>query len=115
MIIFLHDAANVPLQLLMFTQRLQLPTEMVVGVFLFNLYMWGHFMLYCFPVEVLLPSVTEEHKAMPEWYIYWCMFGLLLVHHVYTYLRLLAYVPRVLKSPSGAVATGEQKVGHGQT
>lgn len=105
---FLHDAPNGPLQLLVWMQQVRVPAIAIILAFLFNLYLWAHFMLYCFPVEVLLPTVSEERIATLEWKIYWAMFALLLVHHVYAYFRLLAYIPRFLKSPTGAVAAAQQ-------
>lgn len=111
-IIFLHDAPNVPLQILVWLQQVKVPAIVLIVTYLFNLYMWAHFTLYSFPFEVVLPTITWDNAASLEWNIYWCMFGLLLVHHVYSYVRLLAYVPRFLKSPSGAVAEAQSQAGH---
>lgn len=107
-IIFVHDAANCPVQILLWLQKVHCPSALIIATYLFSLYMWAHFLLYAFPVEVLLPSLTEEHAQRPEWIVWWCMFFVLMVHHVYVYVKLLAYIP-ALASPSAAVESARSK------
>lgn len=104
LIIFLHDVPNVPLQILVWMQQLRVPSFAVIAAYVASLCAWGHFTLYSFPVEVCWPSFTKAHRETFEWKIYWTMFGLLIVHHVYAFVRLLAYIPRFIKSPNSAVA-----------
>mmetsp|Transcript_79985 Transcript_79985/g.208595 ORF Transcript_79985/g.208595 Transcript_79985/m.208595 type:complete len:313 (+) Transcript_79985:68-1006(+) len=106
-IILLHDASGVPIQLLVWMQQVHVPALALIAVYFVNLYVWARYMLYVFPFEVIMPSLTSQNAESMEWRIYWSMFVLLLVHHVYTYLRLLAYVPKFLKSPAGAVAAAQ--------
>mmetsp|Transcript_2536 Transcript_2536/g.3510 ORF Transcript_2536/g.3510 Transcript_2536/m.3510 type:complete len:199 (+) Transcript_2536:223-819(+) len=98
-IIFLHDVPNLPLQLVVWMQGIRTPIAALVLVYLLNLYVWAHFTLYSFPMEIIWASLSREHAQSLEWKIYWCMFALLLVHHVYAYVRLLVYIPKVLCSP----------------
>jgi hypothetical protein len=107
-IIFLHDASNVPLQLLVWLQQVRVPSIAIISAWLGNIYLWVHLMLYSFPVEVLVPSFVKEHQDLLEFKIYWAMFLLLMLHHAYVLFRLLSYVPRFLKSPTGAVADAQQ-------
>merc|ERR1712139_386562 len=59
-IAFLHDLANVPLQVLVWTNQMRVPTAVMIVAYLSAVFLWVYLLLYSFFVEVVLASVTEE-------------------------------------------------------
>ena len=109
-IILCHDLPNI------FTQSLVLLTAVREGpmgllplvlAYLSSLFAWSYYMLWFFPYNVLYAahSTAEEHHS-GEYCIWWqwhWVFGfLLLLHHVYVFIKLLAWVPSFVSDPKGS-------------
>ncbi|CAK0801442.1 unnamed protein product, partial [Prorocentrum cordatum] len=58
-IILLHDASGVPIQLLVWMQQVHVPALALIAVYFVNLS--RGYMLYVFPFEVIMPSLTSQN------------------------------------------------------
>merc|ERR1712113_1264879 len=101
-IIFIHDVWNIPIQIVVWIQQVKCSTIWTIIAYMLSLYSTLHLCFYCFVREIIWPSITAEHAEATEWWVYWSMFGLLLVHHSHALWRLLLYIPRFVKSPTAA-------------
>ena len=69
------------------------PAPLVI-VYLVALITWAYTMLYVF-IEIILASFTDLHKGMPQWICAWLCFFLLVLHHVYVLIRLIAWLSHI--------------------